>query len=100
MNYALVENYFDETVSKWVQRDIPINPKTQEEADKLYEALEYRMCDEVIYQDGQATETEACKTFNYYLNIAKKIEALGFKPTIDSDVFYPKGYIPKDFYRR
>ncbi len=36
-----------------------INPKTQYEADLLYEKLSYEMADEVIYQDEEATEEQA-----------------------------------------
>jgi hypothetical protein len=72
-----------------------INPKTQQEADLLYEKLSHEMADEVIYQDGEATETQAKNTYLYWLDKAKQIERLGFKPTIDSDVFFPKGYVPK-----
>ena len=71
-----------------------INPKSQKEADLIYEELSYRMCDEVIYQDGEASHDEAKDTFLYFLEIAKQVEACGFKPTIESDVFYPKGHIP------
>tara|TARA_R100000773_G_C4220938_1_gene119777 strand:- start:4278 stop:4511 length:234 start_codon:yes stop_codon:yes gene_type:complete len=72
-----------------------INPKTQQEADLLYKKLSHEMSDEIIYQDGEATETQAKNTYLYWLDKAKQIERLGFKPTIDSDVFFPKGHVPK-----
>jgi|TARA_R110002020_G_scaffold117559_7_gene268827 hypothetical protein len=75
-----------------------INPKTQYEADLLYEKLSHEMADEVIYQDGEATEEQAKAKYLYWLNKAKQIEMLGFKPTIDSDVFFPIGHVPKGWY--
>ena len=62
-------------------------PKTQEEADKLYRELDFLMCDEVIYRDGEATYEEARKSFNQSLLQATKIYSrTGFKPP-DGDVF-------------
>ena len=75
-----------------------INPKTQHEADLLYEKLSHEMADEVIYQDGEATEKQAKATYLYWLDKAKQIERLGFKPTIDSDVFFPIGHVPTGWY--
>ncbi|MAJ22790.1 MAG: hypothetical protein CMI75_03280 [Candidatus Pelagibacter sp.] len=75
-----------------------INPKTQKEADLLYEKLSHEMTDEVIYQDGQATEKQAKATYLYWLDKAKQVERLGFKPTIDSDVFFPVGNVPTGWY--
>ena len=77
-----------------------INPKTQHEADLLYEKLSHEMADEVIYQDGEATEQQAKATYLYWLDKAKQIEKLGFKPTIDSDVFFPVGHVPTGWNKR
>ena len=64
-------------------------PKTQKEANVLYQKLEGFMCDEVIFRDGEATYEEARDEFNFYLQVAQKIvEESGFLPTIDSDVFF------------
>jgi len=71
-----------------------IYPTNQKEADLIYKELDSLMCDEVIYQDGQATEEQANETFNYYLNYACLVASFGYRPTIKSDVFYPKGNIP------
>ena len=94
----LRETYFDKEIGKFTTRDLPINPQTQEEADLLYQELSHEMADEVIYQDGQASEEQARDTFLYWLEKAKEIEKLGFKPTIESDVFYPVGNVPNGFY--
>tara|TARA_Y100001937_G_C7065584_1_gene305880 strand:- start:214 stop:450 length:237 start_codon:yes stop_codon:yes gene_type:complete len=75
-----------------------INPKTQQEADFLYKILSHKMSNEVIYQDGEVTEQQARTTYLYWLKKAKKIERLGFKPTIDSDVFFPVGHVPTGWY--
>ena len=37
-------------------------------------------------------------TYLYWLDKAKQIERLGFKPTIDSDVFFPIGHVPTGWY--
>ena len=72
----------------------PINPKTQAEADAIYYDLGMYMSDEAIFQDGEASLTSAIQTFTFYLRKAKRVKALGFLPTIECDVFYPKGYVP------
>ena len=72
----------------------PINPKTQAEADAIYRDLDGYMCEESIFQDGEASLTEAIQTFTFYLQKAKRVKALGFLPTETGDVFYPIGYVP------
>tara|TARA_B110000977_G_scaffold162422_1_gene207842 strand:+ start:216 stop:533 length:318 start_codon:yes stop_codon:yes gene_type:complete len=72
----------------------PISPKTQAEADAIYYDLGMYMSDEAIFQDGEASLTNAIQTFTFYLRKAKRVKALGFLPTIECDVFYPKGYVP------
>ena len=59
----------------------PINPKTQAEADAIYQDLDGYMTDEAIFQDGEASLTEAIQTFTFYLQKAKRVKALGFLPT-------------------
>ena len=71
-----------------------INPKNQKEADDIYKELESFMCDEAIYQDGEASTQEANETFDYYLNYVCFVASLGYRPTFESDVFYPIGNIP------
>lgn len=64
-------------------------PKTQEEANAYYQQLDQMMCDEVIWQDGEATYNEARDEFNLLLQTAKRIkQESGFLPTISSDVFF------------
>ena len=64
-------------------------PKTQAEADAYYQKLDYMMCDEVIWRDGEATYNEARDEFNLHLQTAKRIKReSGFLPTISSDVFF------------
>ena len=72
----------------------PINPKTQAEADAIYQDLDGYMCDESIFQDGEASLTAAIQKFTFYLQKAKRVKALGFLPTETGDVFYPIGYVP------
>ena len=95
----LEKTYFNESIGKWTTKELPINPKTQEEADEIYSELDSRMASENIYRDGEATEEEARKTFNYWLRKAKQVKALGFMPTIYGDVFcaevYGKNHFPK-----
>lgn len=74
-----------------------INPKTQAEADAIYADLSNYMCDEAIFSDGEASIPQAKADFTFYLQKAKRVKALGFLPTIDSDVFYPKGYVPNSW---
>jgi hypothetical protein len=71
-----------------------IAPRNQAEADAIYQDLDSYMCDESIFQDGEASYTEAKKTFTFYLQKAKQVKKLGFLPTLDLDVFHPKGYVP------
>jgi len=64
-------------------------PKTQEEANAYYKILDSWMCDEVIWQDGEATYNQAADEFNLHLQLAKRIkQESGFSPTISSDVFF------------
>lgn len=64
-------------------------PQTQEEANVYYRILESFMCNEVIFQDGQATYNQAKDEFNLHLQVAKRIKKeSGFLPTFKSDVFY------------
>ena len=76
-------------------RERVIAPRNQAEADAIYQDLDGYMTDEAIFQDGEASYSEAKKTFTFYLQKAKQVKALGFLPTIEGDVFgYPKGYVP------
>lgn len=62
-------------------------PQTQEEANELYRELDSKMCDEVIFRDGEATWQEARAAFNEHLIRAAKIYSrTGFRPP-DGDVF-------------
>lgn len=72
----------------------PINPTTQAEADAIYRDLDGYMCEECIFQDGEASLADAIQTFTFYLQKAKQVKALGFLPTETGDVFYPIGYVP------
>ena len=73
-----------------------IDPKNQKDADRLYEILDCRMCDENIWCDGEASEQEARQTFKYYLKKATEIYQLGYLPSFDGDVFN-KGTLPKSY---
>lgn len=69
-------------------------PKTQEEANKLYRELALDMCNEVIFQDGEATYQEAFAAFNIGLIKATKIyNHSGFSPPA-GDVFLD-GKLPR-----
>lgn len=73
--------------------DFPTNPKTQEEANWLYQVLDRHMADERIFRDGEASWEEARAAFNCGLIKAIKIfENTGFRPP-DGDVFLD-GKIP------
>lgn len=62
-------------------------PKTKEEADKAYRELDFLMCNEVIFRDGEATYQEAMAAFNRGLIQAIRIyNRTGFRPP-DGDVF-------------
>ena len=62
-------------------------PKTQEAADAIYRKLDFEMCDEIIFRDGEATYQEAFAAFNVGLIKAIKIfNKTGFRPP-DGDVF-------------
>lgn len=74
--------------------NFPTHPKTQEEANKLYQVLANHMADEVIFRDGEATWAEARASFNYGLSKATKIfKATGFRPP-NGDVFLD-GKLPR-----
>jgi len=79
---------------KYRLRQRVIAPRNQAEADAIYQDLDGYMCDEAIFQDGEASLTEAIQTFTFYLQKAKRVKALGFLPTETGDVFYPIGYVP------
>ena len=73
--------------NKFNKIDIPQN---QEEANALYAELDHKMADENIFEDGEVDYTQASKTFNKHLKIAKEINQLtGFEPTIVTEkVFF------------
>ena len=77
----MLEETYKTKNGKWTTRDVNIKPITQEQADKFFEELEYRMSDEYIYCDGEATETEAQNLYNHYLKKVKVIKKLGFLPS-------------------
>ena len=70
-----------------IDGNFPTHPKTQEEANKLYQVLANHMADEVIFRDGEATWAEARASFNYGLIKAFLIlRHTGFRPP-NGDVF-------------
>ena len=77
----MLEESYKTKDGKWKTREIYINPIDQKQADKLFEELEYRMSDEYIYCDGEATEREAQDLYNHYLKKVNIIKKLGFMPT-------------------
>lgn len=68
-------------------REYVIHPRSQAEADNLYEALDSRLSPECIHQDGEASPEEAANTFNYWMAKAVEVEKFGFLPTEDSDLW-------------
>jgi len=77
----MLEENYKTSSGKWATREIKINPMNQKQADKFFEELEYRMSDEYIYCDGEATETDAQYLYNHYLKKVKVIKKLGFMPS-------------------
>lgn len=94
MSDTIYDRDYINSNGQWECREKPINPKTQAEADAIYRDLDGYMCEECIFQDGEASLTEAIRTFTFYLQKAKRVKALGFLPTETGDVFYPIGYVP------
>ena len=73
--------------------DIPHN---QVEANALYAELDHKMADENIFEDGEVDYTQASKTFNKHLKIAKEINQLtGFEPTIVTEKVFFEGKFAK-----
>ena len=75
----------------------PINPKTQAEADAIYRDLDGYMCEESIFQDGEASLTEAIQTFTFYLQKAKRVKALGFLPRSWPETDYAHDVFSTDY---
>tara|TARA_R110000796_G_scaffold15366_2_gene48956 strand:+ start:586 stop:885 length:300 start_codon:yes stop_codon:yes gene_type:complete len=65
----------------------PINPKTQAEADAIYDDLADYLAPELIAADGEASESEAQDHINFYMRKALQVEHCGFLPSHDSDAW-------------
>ena len=97
MSDTIYDTNWKNASGKYEVKEKEIKPTSQVEADAIYADLDKYMCDESIFSDGEASYSEAKAQFNFYLHKAKKVKERGFLPTIDSDVFYPKGYVPKSW---
>lgn len=64
-----------------------INPKTQQQADAIYNDLALYLSPEMIYSDGEASESEAEDHIAFYMRKAIQVERCGFLPSEDSDAW-------------
>lgn len=65
----------------------PINPKTQQEADAIYNDLADYLSPESVHSDGEASEKEVEDHINFYMRKAIQVERCGFLPSNDSDAW-------------
>ena len=65
----------------------PINPKTQAEADAIYDDLGMYLSPECVHSDGEASENEAAEHVEFYMRKAIQVERCGFLPSNDSDAW-------------
>lgn len=82
---------------KYRLRQRVIAPRNQAEADAIYQDLDGYMCDEAIFQDGEASLTEAIQTFTFYLQKAKRVKALGFLPRSWPETDYAHDVFSTDY---
>ena len=65
----------------------PINPKTQAEADAIYDDLANYLSPECVHSDGEASANEAAEHVEFYMRKAIQVERCGFLPSNDSDAW-------------
>ena len=97
MSDTIYDRDYINSNGKWECREKPINPKTQVEADAIYQDLDGYMCEESIFQDGEASLTEAIQTFTFYLQKAKRVKALGFLPRSWPETDYAHDVFSTDY---
>ena len=86
-----MDNTIYETVKNsqglYERRERLINPKTQQEADAIYDDLAGYLAPEVLHMDGEATDADVVHYHNLYMRKALQVEIRGFLPSNDSDVW-------------
>jgi len=65
----------------------PINPKTQAEADAIYDDLGMYLSPECVYSDGEASASEAEEHIKFYMRKVIQVEQCGFLPSNSSDAW-------------
>ena len=65
----------------------PINPKTQAEADAIYDDLANYLSPECVHSDGEASANEAAEHVEFYMRKAIQVERCGFLPSNNSDAW-------------
>ena len=68
-------------------RERPISPKTQAEADAIYDELGMYLSPECVHSDGEASLSEAEEHIMFYMRKAIQVEKCGFLPSNSSDAW-------------
>ena len=86
MNDSIYHNIIDKNGMHSLYEH-PINPKTQAEADAIYDDLANYLSPECVHSDGEASANEAAEHVEFYMRKAIQVERCGFLPSNNSDAW-------------
>ena len=87
MNETIYDRDYINSNGQYECREKHINPKTQAEADAIYDDLANYLSPELIHSDGEASDSEAEDHIEFYMRKAIQVERCGFLPSEDSDAW-------------